>query len=70
MEVERLLSLKANKKMVKDKLEQMSRKIVTQNNISTKQGHTNTRNDLTETVRKLTERYGMLIMFCLDGRSL
>ena len=70
MEVERLLSLKANKKMVKDKLEQMSGKIVTLNNISTKQGHTNTRNDLTETVRKLTERYGMLIMFCLDGRSL
>ena len=29
MEVERLLSLKANKKMVKDKLEQMSGKIVT-----------------------------------------
>ena len=30
MEVERLLSLKANKKMVKDKLEQMSGKIFTQ----------------------------------------
>ena len=63
MEVERLLSLKANKKMVKDKLEQMSGKIVTYtlkdiSNISTKQGHKNTRNDLTETVRKLTERYG------------
>ena len=71
MEVERLLSLKANKKMVKDKLEQMSGKIVTLkdiSNISTKQGHKNTRNDLTETVRKLTERYGTLITFCLDGR--
>ena len=42
MEVERLLSLKANKKMVKDKLEQMSGKIVTLkdiSNISTKQDH-------------------------------
>ena len=70
MEVERLLSLKANKKRVKDKLEQMSAKIVTLkdiSNISTKQGHKNTRNDLTETVRKLTERYGMLRMFSLDG---
>ena len=71
MEVERLLSLKANKKMVKDKLEQISGKIVTLkdiSNISTKQGHKNTRNDLTETVmRKLTERYGTLIMFCLGG---
>ena len=67
MEVERLLSLKANKKMVKDKLEQISGKIVTLkdiSNISTKQGHTKTRNDLTETVRKLTERYGTLIMVC------
>ena len=48
----------------------MSGKIVTLidiSNISTKQGHKNTRNDLTETVRKLTERYGTLIMFCLDG---
>ena len=62
-EVERLLSLKANKKMVKNKLEQISGKIVTLkdiSNISTKQGHKNTRNDLTETVRKLTERYGTL----------
>ena len=67
MEVERLLSLKANKKMVKDKLEQMSGTIVTLKDISTKQGHKNTRNDLTETVCKLTERYGTLIMFCLDG---
>ena len=41
----KLLSLKANKKMVKDKLEQMSGKIVTlknMSNISTKQGHKNT----------------------------
>ena len=56
--------------MVKDKLEQMSGKIVTLkdiSNISTKQSHKNTRNDLTETVRKLIERYGTLIMFCLDG---
>ena len=62
--------MKANKKMVKDKLEQMSGKIVTLkdiSNISTKQSHKNTRNDLTETVRKLIERYGTLIMFCLDG---
>ena len=29
--------------------------------------HKNTRNDLTETVRKLTERYDTFIMFCLDG---
>ena len=56
MEVERLLSLKANKKVVKDKLEQMSGKIATLKDISyisTKQDHKNTRNDLTETVRNL-----------------
>ena len=48
----------------------MSGKIVTLkdiSNISTKQDHKNTRNGLTETVHKLIERYGTLIMLCLDG---
>ena len=52
-DVQNLLSLKANKKMVKDKIEKTSGKKVTLkdlSNISTKQKSTSTRNDLKETV--------------------
>ncbi|KAL5516438.1 hypothetical protein EMCRGX_G001771 [Ephydatia muelleri] len=59
-DVQNLLSLKANKKMVKDKIEKTSGKKVTLkdlSNISTKQKSTSTRNDLKETVTQLTEMY-------------
>ena len=60
-DVQNLLSLKANKKMIKDKIEKTSGKKVTLkdlSNISTKQKSTSTRNDLKETVTQLTEKYG------------
>ena len=59
--MQNLLSLKANKKMVEDKIEKTSGKKVTLkdlSNISTKQKSTSTRNDLKETVTQLTEKYG------------
>ena len=59
--MQNLLSLKANKKMVKDKIEKTLGKKVTLkdlSNISTKQKSTSTWNDLKETVTQLTEKYG------------
>ena len=56
-----MLSLKANKKMIQDKLAGTTGKVVLLkdlSNISTKMKSGNTRNDLQESVRRLTEIYG------------
>ena len=60
-EAMRLLDLKCNKKMLKDKLSQESGKVVLLkdlSNLSTKAKSSKTRNDLQSTVRELTEKYG------------
>lgn len=56
-----MLSLKANKKMIQDKLAGTTGKVVLLkdlSNISTRMKSGNTRNDLQESVRRLTEIYG------------
>lgn len=60
-EAEKLLKLKANKKMVKDKLAAMTGKALILkdlSNIRTSMNAGSTRNDLNETVKKLTDKYG------------
>ncbi len=61
----KLLDLKCNKKILKDKLSQESGKIVLLkdlSNLSTKAQSTKTRNDLQSAVTKLSETYGKLFL--------
>ena len=63
-EAEKLLLLKANKKMVKDKLAGMSGKVILLkdlSNLSTKMKSSQTRNDLDAAVNQLIEKHGQLI---------
>ena len=60
-----LLEMKANKKMVKnDLVESTGKSIVLKDlsNLMTKARCNNTRNDLEATVKKLTDKFGMLIV--------
>ena len=60
-EAEKLLGLKANKKMIKDKLAAATGKAVILkdlSNIRLAMNAGNTRNDSSATVKKLTETYG------------
>ena len=60
-EAEKSLSLKANKKMIKDKLAAATGKAVILkdlSNIRLSMNAGNTRNDLSATAKKLTETYG------------
>lgn len=61
IEAEKLLSMKANKKMVQDKISEVSGKVVLLkdlSNITTKSKKGKTRNDLDECIKTLTEKYG------------
>ena len=56
-----MLSLKANKKLIQDKLASTTGKVVLLkdlSNISSRMKMGNTRNDVQESIRKLTEVYG------------
>ena len=62
-EAEKLFLLKANKKMVKDKLAGMSGKVILLkdlSNLSTKMKSSQTRNDLDAAVNQLIEKHGKL----------
>ena len=56
-----MLSLKANKKLIQDKLANTTGKVVLLkdlSNISSRMKAGNTRNDISESIRRLTEVYG------------
>ncbi len=60
-----LLEMKANKKMVKNDLVKSTEKSIVLkdlSNLMTKARCNNTRNDLEATVKKLTDKFGMLIV--------
>lgn len=59
------MNLKANKKMVKDKLVGTTGKVIILkdiSNVSTRMKSSNTRNDLQGSIRQLTEKYGEYIL--------
>ena len=61
IEAGKLLSMKANKKMVQDKIGELSGKVILLkdlSNISTKSKMAKTRNSLHECIKTLTEKYG------------
>lgn len=65
-EAKKLLSLKANKKMIKDRLAEISGKPITLkdlSNISTSMKSGKTRNDLETTVKELINKHGNCIIF-------
>lgn len=69
-EAEKLLLLKANKKMVKDKLAGMSGKVILLkdlSNLSTKMKSSQTRNDLDAAVNQLIEKHGKLHLCVIIG---
>lgn len=62
-EAEKLLRLKANKKLIQDKLASETGKCISLKDLSNMSSMANagsTRNDLEECVKKLTEKYGEL----------
>lgn len=64
-EAEKLLQLKANKKMVKDKLAAMSGQVILLkdlSNLSIKMKSGNSRNNLDAAVNQLIEKYGKCVL--------
>ena len=68
-EAAKLLSLKANKKMVQDKMAGMTGKVVLLKDLSNLSGKIKagrTRNDLEAAIKQLTDKHGMCDIVCVQ----